>query len=326
MKFFLTGATGLVGVHLVRELLDHGHEVVAIVRSEEKAKSLLPSSDRISFHVGDLEKPESMIDALLGCDVAVLAGAYFTEYYTVGGAWEKFKAVNIDGALEILEAAKKMGVRKAVFLSSTGALADGETKLIDEDTITDLYRRSKILGEKLISLQDSLQGFPIITIRPGWIFGPNDPAPTSTGRMSRELARNGSMQMVAGGVGPVVDARDVAKVIRIASEKIDRTTYFNAVSVNLSAATAFRMIASHIPKSKVIVAPFFLTALLSKLYDFRFKWNGMPNPMPLEGLRFVAQEHQVSNQKTIEELGVTFRSFEETARECAEWARNMNSH
>lgn len=322
MKFFLTGATGLVGVHLVRELLSHGHSVVAIVRDEEKPRKLLPDSERLTFHLGDLEKPESMISALQGCDVAVLAGAFFTDYYTQGGTWEKFKAVNVDGAIAVLEAAKQVGVKKAIFVSSTGALADGGTTLIDENSISDLYRKSKIIGEKTIANQSSLTGFPIITVRPGWIFGPEDPAPTSTGRMTLELAKTGKLQMVAGGSGPVVDARDVATVIRLAAENIDRLTYFNAISENIPAAEAFKKIALHIPKSTVQVVPFPVASILSKILELRFKLTGKLNPMPLEGLRFVAQEHLVNNSKAIQELGMQFRSFESTARDCAEWAIN----
>lgn len=315
MRVFLTGATGFLGFHLVRELLQHGHTVVAPVRNSEKAKKILGEPVGLELVPGDLEQPEAMIPHLAGCDAAVLAGAFFTEYYGKGGGWDHFQRVNVDGAITLLRAAKRAGLKKAVFLSSTGALAGADDQLWDPAPMTDLYRKSKVVGELAIAKDPELAGFPIITVRPGWIFGPEDPTPTSTTAMVTTLLNTKKLQMVQGSPGPVVDVRDVALAIRLALEKVDETRSYNLVGHSLGAADIYQRIAMQIPGTSVMAAPLWVAEILSRVLEIQSKITGNPNPLPIDGVRFVAKGHHVNNQRTRDELGMEFRPWEETERD-----------
>ena len=74
MKAFVTGGTGLLGWNLVDRLLEQGHSVKALVRSEERAKLLPDGGRRVGVVIGDLEDVSAFADALADCDVVATTG------------------------------------------------------------------------------------------------------------------------------------------------------------------------------------------------------------------------------------------------------------
>jgi dihydroflavonol-4-reductase len=291
-----------------------------VTRNPAKAAKVLPSGEGIRLVPGDLERPKSMISYLADADVAILAGALFNDYYTVGSDWGRFQRTNVDGPLTLLRAARDAGAERAIFISSSGALADPHDGLMNPDALSDLYRRSKVLGELAIRNAADLRGFPIVTIRPSWIFGPDDVTPTVTGRMALDLAIKGKAEIVAGKPGPVVDARDVAEGIARVLHRKPSTDWYNFVGENLPASEAIRAVSRHIPGSSVWAAPLPLAAMLSRIFEVRTRLTGVVNPMPIAGLRFLSRGHAMDGSKAVQELGLTTRPFDETARDVAAWA------
>lgn len=300
-------------------LIERGHEVFAMVRNLESAKSAFGTLPGLTLVQGDLEGIGKLAPYISQVEAVIHAAALFTEYYAKPVPWEKFERLNVDATVELFKMAKALEVKKCVFVSSVGALADADNRLLDETTTTDFYRRSKILGEKRIAAEPSLQGYPIITIRPSWIFGPNDPAPTSTGKMAQELVVKGKTSMVAGNPLSIVDARDVALAIALAAEKVDEPASFNLSGTSISAADALRMIAQNIPGSKVDTAPLWAGLIIGNIFQAKVALFGGMNPMPPEGLKFIANGPVVNASPSQSILGLKYRPFEDTARDIAEY-------
>lgn len=190
MKAFVTGATGLLGNNLVRELIRRRHEVKALVRSEEKAKKLFGDLP-VDYVKGDMEDVAAFAGEIGGCDVLFHTAAYFREYYQPGeDHWSKLRRVNVDGSIEILKAAEEAGVRRAIYVSSSGVIgpkpdgsAGDETCPPHPVTEGNLYFKSKVLADAAVDEFTRTHRMEVLQILPGWMFGIGDAAPTSAGQL-----------------------------------------------------------------------------------------------------------------------------------------------
>jgi dihydroflavonol-4-reductase len=129
MRALVTGATGLIGAHIVRALLDHGHEVRAMVRGTSRRDALagLP----VTYVVADVLRTDQNLDAACAdCDVVFHAAAHFA--YS-GFTPAVLHDTAVTGTEHVLEACARMGVRRVVVTSSSvvfGYSHDGS--IIDE--------------------------------------------------------------------------------------------------------------------------------------------------------------------------------------------------
>ena len=105
----VTGATGLLGGNLVRELDRRGWAIRALVRDAARARRLLSGVARLTPVVGDLERVDDWAAALDGVDVVFHAAAYFRESYRGGSHWERLRTVNVDGTRALVAAAVARG-------------------------------------------------------------------------------------------------------------------------------------------------------------------------------------------------------------------------
>lgn len=215
MKAFVTGATGLLGSNLVRLLLAQGHSVKALARSPEKANRVLGDTSA-KIMSGDMQDVAAFADEMVGCDVLFHCAAYFREYYNPGEHWPILQAINVDGVTNILQAAERAGVKKAIHVSTSGVIGHENGRPGDETTppnpITyqNLYFKSKILAEERVQEFLQTHQMPVVLILPGWMMGPGDAAPTDAGQLILDLLHGDLPGMVSGG-SAIVDARDVAQ-------------------------------------------------------------------------------------------------------------------
>ena len=161
MKVFLTGGTGFVGRHIGKKMLEEGHTVHALVRDARKAQAQIggsPSKEtrgEVQFFQGDITDGSGIDSAIAGCDVAI---------HLVGIIVEKgknsFERVHHVGTRNVVEAAKRHGVKRFIHMSALGVRADGVAE----------YQRSKWRGEEAVRKS----GIPYCILRPSLIFGPGD--------------------------------------------------------------------------------------------------------------------------------------------------------
>jgi nucleoside-diphosphate-sugar epimerase len=168
MKALVTGATGVVGSHLVRQLLERGHQVSALVRSPERAAPLATRGVRLTS--GDLASPEAIAEAVAGQDVIYHAAAM-----TGARNEAEFLDANRDGTARMVEAAVAAGVPRFVHVSSAAAggpaAPDRPRTGIDEsDSPVTMYGRSKLAAEQVV------RAAPLdwTILRPPTVYGPGD--------------------------------------------------------------------------------------------------------------------------------------------------------
>jgi dihydroflavonol-4-reductase len=144
------------------------------------------------------------------------AAAYFREYYQPGDHWAELEALNVDATLELLEAAERYSVRRAVHVSTSGVIgmepdgAPGDERTPPTPTqLRNLYFRSKHMADQSIDAFERRSSIEVVTVHPGWMFSPGDAAPTSTGALVLQFLRRELPGIPDGGMN-VADARDVA--------------------------------------------------------------------------------------------------------------------
>jgi nucleoside-diphosphate-sugar epimerase len=141
----LTGATGFIGQHLLRELPARGYRIRVLLRRPTE----LPV-ECTSALIGDLAKPRNMAAALAGVD-AVIHSAGLAHAMS-GHPEDDYRLLNTDATIALARAAERAGVRRFVFLSSiraqSGPAALGVLTEEMEPNPTDAYGRSKLAAER----------------------------------------------------------------------------------------------------------------------------------------------------------------------------------
>jgi dihydroflavonol-4-reductase len=172
---FLTGGTGFIGGHVARQLRERGDEVVALVRSPEKAAAL--RSLGCEPVEGDLSAVDAIGRGVEGCGAVVHVGAV----YKVGIPKSEHAAMyeaNVTGTENVLDAAIDAQVPRIVHVSTVGVFGDTHGQLVDESYRRDVdfpseYERTKTLAHEIA--EDRIaKGAPIVIVQPGGVYGPND--------------------------------------------------------------------------------------------------------------------------------------------------------
>ena len=171
MKVFVSGATGFIGIQLVKRLVKEGHTVHALYRSESKAE--LIRHPKVKLFKGDILEKLSLEKAMDGCEEAYHAAAF-------AGVWLKDPALicrlNVNGALNVIEAAGHQGVRRVVVTSTAGILGPSDREAVHESSpapasfFTD-YETSKFrLEQKLLGRKGSNP--EVVIVNPTRVYGP----------------------------------------------------------------------------------------------------------------------------------------------------------
>jgi dihydroflavonol-4-reductase len=329
MTIFLTGGTGLLGLNTIPALLADGHTLRLLVRDPDKAARVLPKA--VETIVGDMAHPKEWLTQLDGCDVLIHAAAYFREYFTRGDHTRLLHQYNVELPVLLAQEAAKRGVRQIVMVSSSGVLEprpDGkptdETGAPGALAAANGYFTSKVEMEKALNAIAPSLGVPIAIVRPGWMFGPNDYAPTSAGQMVEELLLKRQTVLVDGSPICIADARDVglgiAKTLSQGASGI-----YNLAGVPQTALSAVKTIATVIGNAKVNVVPFGMAVGMAKFLEAPTRLLGRPNPIPLEGVRTLHNGVTITSAKAEKELGIGWRPFLETAQDTVAFFKGKNN-
>jgi len=209
---FVTGANGLVGSYIVKELLQLGYRSRILVR--ENSNTDLIKDEILSCEVvfGDVLDSMSLEKNIAGCEAVIHCAALVS---FDSRRKKEIYNVNVEGTSNIVNACLKVGVRKIVFISSIAALGRSSlSKTIDESSkwedssSNSAYAKSKYLAE-LEVFRAGEEGLDFTILNPSVIIGPGDVNKSST-KLFRFIKKmpwfypNGNIN--------VVDVRDVARV------------------------------------------------------------------------------------------------------------------
>ena len=210
MKTLVTGANGLMGSNIVRELLKRDQEVKVLVRPGSDHRSL--SGLDIEFFYGDLLDEQSLKPAVNGCDYVIHAAGKVAGELT---RFSDFSGPNIKGAQNIVHAAENAGIKRMVHVSSCCVFSGGNMEHpgteLSEFTgfrFNSGYIYSKYLAQQWVLSEVEKTRFPVVIVNPTFLIGPYDVRPT-TGDTILRVLKNQVQPCPYGGKN-YIDVRDAA--------------------------------------------------------------------------------------------------------------------
>lgn len=318
---FLTGATGFLGGHMLKQLCQAGFKVRALVRPTSCYDTLksLPAE----FVTGDLSKPEVLRNAMRGCSHVFHAAA---DYRLWSRNPSEMYAANVEGTRHMMQAAWDFGVEKIVYTSTVGTIGlDDRRKLSDEssflrlDRRTGHYKKSKFLAEQE-TLAFAKRGLPVVIVNPSAPVGSHDWKPTPTGRIVQDFL-NGRMPMYLETGLNLVDVEDVAAGHLLAANRGRHGERYILGNENLTLKQILDILSeiTGLP-APTLRCPYPLALVAAWFSETATRLSGRRDPrVPLEGV-YMAQKYMFFNSaKAREELGFRPRPAREALTKAVYW-------
>ena len=316
-QVLVTGASGFIGWHVADRLVDAGARVRALIRPTTRR-----SEEAFDWMEGDLLRRDSLDAAVRGCRYVLhVAGDY---RFWARDPREIF-ANNVQGTINVLEAAKAADVEGIVYTSTTGILERGtaeklatESRLASPKAFTGPYKRSKF--EAFLEAQRRADaGWPIVTALPTAPIGPHDLKPTPTGMIIVQFL-NGRIPMLARTGLNFVDVRQCALGHLLALVRGEPRQRYLLGGVNLWLGEFLQKLepfSQH--RAPRRHAPHWLsyaTACVSEtLARFSSTWRPF---VTRESVKMSRGPHFSSNEKAEHELGYAALPIEDAIREAIE--------
>ena len=297
MRVLITGAGGFIGSHLVESQLGYGHHVRAVdlhldLLSHQAAHPCLETIR------GDITEWHTLQKLAEGVDIVYhLASAHLD----VSLSDEHYHRVNVGATLALLEAAKQAEVRRFVHCSSVGVIGDVEYPPADEATLchpANIYERTKLLGERA-ALDFALRtGFPVVVVRPAWVYGPRCPR---TAKLFRTISK-GRFPIFGSGknMRHPVYISDVIQGLELCADtpNIDGEVFIIAGPVPLQSRELVNAISKELKaRMPKIYLPIFLGQIAGLMLELLFKLIRKPPPFSRRSLDFFVKHNAYSIAK-----------------------------
>ena len=314
----VTGASGFLGWHVARLLIERGHRVRALVRPSSRIREL--EAEPVT---GDLRDPDSLRRAVAGCGLVFHVAA---DYRLWAADESDLYRSNVDGTRNIMQAARDAGVEGVVYTSTVGCIgvpAGGEG---DEDRPVSLgdmkgaYKRSKFLAER-VALEFASSGLPVEIVNPTAPVGDHDIKPTPTGRIVLDFLKGDMPAFIDTGLN-VVDARDVALGHVLAVERGRPGERYILGSENLTLAQILGKLAAITGRpAPTVKLPYAVAYAAGVITTGWARLTGMPPRAPLDAVRMAKKKMFVSHAKAARELGFEPGPADGALARAVEWFR-----
>jgi len=320
MAKLVTGATGFIGSHIAKKLMERGEHVKILLRKSSKTTNI----DDIDVErvYGDVMDIDSINEALKDCD---------TLYHTAGVAsfrkedYQKMEEINVKGTSNILNAALNAGVKKVVHTSSIAAIGvDPRGGIADEETKYSLdylgvkYLDTKHRGEQA-ALELAKKGLPLVVVNPATVIGTGDIYLSSTAFILWFYKKKFPGYM--DGTLNMVDVEDVAEGHILAAEKGRIGERYILGNQNFTLLELFSLLeeVTGVPKPKMKI-PYFI-ALASGYFVERILGMSFPNysTMDLDSVKLSKLRWHFDSSKAIKELGYQPSDIKQSIKNTMTW-------
>ena len=318
MKVLVTGANGLLGHHVVMELLARNHSVSIIVRS---TRNIYFDLALVDVFEGDFTNYENLLKAAASCE-AIIHSAAVTA--TNLRHYEDYRKVNVAGAEQVIRVADELNINNIVYVSSANTVGFGTEQQHGEECFpiqfpfTDsFYAQSKAACENLMIQASKLPNRHVVTINPTFMIGKYDSKPSSGKLMLMGYKR--LVIMVPKGGKNFVAVRDVSVAVCNALTLGKNGERYLVSGANLS-FKAFYLLQKEIGiyKQCLIEIPDFLLIFLGKLGDL-MRGVGIKTDLCSMNVRQLIIREYYKNTKAKVDLHQPETEIKVAIKEAIEW-------
>ncbi|MGO9792675.1 MAG: NAD-dependent epimerase/dehydratase family protein [Solirubrobacteraceae bacterium] len=315
-RTLVTGATGFIGSHVAKLLVERGDDVLATVRPRSRTHQL----DALGVETvgADICDRRAIRRAMKGADrVFHIAGSS-----SLRQPRDLLFSVNVEGARVVLEEALRAGVERAVLTSSIAAIGPAPSgEIADERSVWDAgrYRIAYIdskHGAEVLAMQLRSRGLPLVIVNPAHTMGPGDSGRSSTVLVQRFLRRQ--IPAYVDGTLNIVGVEDVARGHLLADERGIVGERYILGNRNFTLDRLFvdlgRLSGVEPPALKLPVA----VAMSLSIAAQRLPGLGFPPPAEV---RAASLNWALSNAKAKRELGWSTSAHEACLEETVAWYR-----
>jgi len=324
MRVLITGASGLLGHHLISALHERGDSVQALVLPTEDASRL--EARNVAIFRGDIREPETLRAPMRGVDLVFHLAAMM-------GLWRPmadYRAVNVTGTENVCRAAMAAGVRRLIHISSWTVYGMNVGVPAVEDfafnPFPEPYAVTKALGDQLVQRLIATAGLPAVIIRPGTFFGPGDRLHFA--RMT-DRVREGKGLIVGNGRNPLpfLYVTDVVQGLMLAADKPNAVgqAYNIAHDQPMTQEGFLRAIAEELGYAPpTLHAPYHAMYTAAAAIEHAAILSGAKQQPVVTrlGVKLFGTDNRHSIEKARRDLGYTPQvSIREGIRRSAEWYR-----
>lgn len=321
-KLLITGGTGFLGTHIVKQLLDAGEKNLCVMAS------LVPEWMKdagIEAAEGSVTKASDVANAVRGVSAIFhLAGKVSRENDDAA----EMNRIHVQGTRLLSEAAKEAGVKTMVLSSSSGTIAIGEDDQVFDETFpppVEIFSRWAYYASKYYQERTALANFDgdgrrLVIVNPSLLLGPGDDRLSSTKPVLDFLGHK--MPFIPGGGLNFVDVRDAAATFIGALEKGQHQEKYLLGAANLTFSEFFgrleRLSGVSAPMLKV---PKKLAMAGSSVINTVFKNWGKASPVEPKEVEQAEYFWYFDSSKAADELGFTPRDPQETLNDTIAYLR-----
>ena len=324
MKVLVTGASGFIGGHVVRKLVEKGEDVRILIR---KTSNISHIGDlKVEKAYGDITDYGSVVKAMEGIDQVYHVAAL---YKTWQPDPRNFYRVNVEGTVNVMKAAIEKKVKKVVYTSTVAAvgIVEEEGNLCDENCIWNLgfsedhYTISKFQAEMEVIKMICKNGLPAVIVNPSAPIGPADWKPTPTGQLIVQYLKKRIPAYTDTSLS-LVDVRDVAEGHILAMEKGKIGERYILTAENLSLKLIFEKLYKITGiKPPRLKTPYGVNYAFASFLEFIASITGIEPPLSRSYVRITKGRLAFDNSKSVKELGLKYTSIDNALEDAVKWYR-----
>ena len=324
-KKLVIGASGFLGSHVTRQLVESGEDVRVMLRKTSSTRGIDDLDVQRCY--GDVFDADAVRAAMAGCDVV---------FYCVVDAriWLRdpapLFATNVEGLRHVLDVAVAAGLRKFVFTSTTATLGINKSRPVTEDDPHDwseggAYVQARVAAENLVLDYARHKGLPAVALCISTTFGPGDWAPTPHGAtVARVVA--GKMPVNPDFSLEVVGIEDAARAMLLAAERGRNGERYIISDETLSAREVQRVAAEAVGvRAPRVTVPMSLIYGVARLNDLAARILKRDLPFAVAGVELADVMSPLDHGKAERELGWHPEPVRDAIRRGARFFADQNA-